>query len=92
MAKPLFEAPRKQYYPLAQDDPEFRNRALLCLSGYVAISEAAGTPFRSLQEMFAKEENAQIKDNAIEEIQLWVAQSIYKSILICYKISSISIS
>lgn len=47
---------------------------------YIETSEAAGTPLSSLQDMFATEENAQIRDSAAEEIHLWAAKSGYKSL------------
>lgn len=79
-AKPLFGALWKQYYPIAQQDPILRRRALDFLFSYVTTSEAAGSPLNSLQEMFAIGEHAHARDDAVGEIRLWAAQGGFENL------------
>lgn len=51
-----------------------------CLGSYIRAAEAAGSPLDSIQDIVATENHAQLRADAVGEIQLWTAQSGYQSL------------
>ena len=83
-AKLLLGAIWKQYYPLAQQHPSFRPRALACLFNYITACEAADCPLNSLQEMFSETfigGHVKVEDNEPGMILLWAAHIGYKDLV-----------